>query len=95
MGTDDTTYCTQAKFGVSYVLRGGWEGKAILKAYQWADEGRQLCIGSNSTSKKAGSNRVVISLAPSESEPWRGDQTVALTHREARALQRFLNDSLG
>jgi hypothetical protein len=49
MGTDDTTYCTQAKYGVSYVLRGGWDGKAKLKAYQWADEGRQLCIGSNST----------------------------------------------
>ncbi len=50
---------------------------------------------SNSTSKKAGSNRVVISLSPSDSESWRGNQTVALTHREARALQRFLNDSLG
>jgi hypothetical protein len=50
---------------------------------------------SNSTSKRAGDNRVVISLAPSDNEPWRGDQTVALTHREARTLQRFLNDSLG
>ena len=49
---------------------------------------------SNSTSKRAGDNRIVISLSPSDSEPWRGNQTVALTHREARTLQRFLNESL-
>jgi len=49
MGTDNTTYCTQPQFGVSYTLRGGWDGKATLRAYQWDDEGRQLCIGSNST----------------------------------------------
>jgi hypothetical protein len=50
---------------------------------------------SNPASKKAGANRVTLSLAPSEGEAWRGNQSMSFTHREARAIFNFLNEALG
>ena len=49
---------------------------------------------SNPASKKAGANRVTLSLLPSEGEAWRGEQSMSFTHREARAIFNFLSEAL-
>ena len=48
----------------------------------------------NPTAKRAGSNRVTISVTPEE-EPWRGNMTMGFTRREALVIRNFLNDYLG
>ena len=48
----------------------------------------------NRTAKRAGSNRVTISVTPEE-EPWRGNMTMGFTRREAEVIRNFLNDYLG
>ena len=48
----------------------------------------------NMTAKRAGSNRVTISVTPEE-EPWRGNMTMGFTRREALVIRNFLNDYLG
>lgn len=45
----------------------------------------------NTTAKRAGSNRVTISVSP-EDAAVRGDMTVGLTRREAEVLKSFLNE---
>tara|TARA_R100000458_G_C8270999_1_gene245732 strand:- start:1498 stop:1704 length:207 start_codon:yes stop_codon:yes gene_type:complete len=45
----------------------------------------------NTTAKRAGSNRVTISVSP-EDAAVRGNMTVGLTRREAEVLRNFLNE---
>ena len=49
---------------------------------------------SNLTSKKAGSNSLIISTNPAEGKYSTGTSSLTMTHKEARVLQSFLNSAL-
>ena len=51
-------------------------------------------INLNPTAKQAGSNLVTISTQPESGRYAAGGTTVAMTVREAKALQSFLNSEL-
>jgi hypothetical protein len=52
-------------------------------------------VNRNTTSKKAGSNTVVIATNPAQGGRYSfGQSNLTLTVREAQALQSFLNDTL-
>ena len=51
-------------------------------------------VNRNFTSKKAGSNTVVIQTNPSDSYYSAGTSSLTMTVKEAQALQSFLNETL-
>jgi len=52
-------------------------------------------INLNPTAKQAGSNLVTISTQPESGRYAAGGTSVAMTVKEAKVLQSFLNDELG